>query len=76
MANLARVSLTSDMVFGDDSGVHQLGTVTGDVGKGFAVSLAVPVDTRTTPGSGGFGAGGGPPRGVGRDGPPGTPPGR
>ena len=49
VANLSRVSLDSDNVFGDDGGAHQLGTVTGDVKSGLAVALAVPVDTRTTP---------------------------
>ena len=29
-SNLARTSLTRDMVFGDDGGIHQLATVTGD----------------------------------------------
>jgi hypothetical protein len=32
------------MVFGDDGGVHQLGTMSGDVAKGYAVSLTVPVN--------------------------------
>jgi protocatechuate 3,4-dioxygenase beta subunit len=49
VANLSRVSLQGDNVFGNDAAAHQLGTVTGDVGSGFAVALAVPVDTRTTP---------------------------
>ena len=31
--NLARTSLTRDMVFGDDGGIHQLATVTGDAAK-------------------------------------------
>lgn len=57
--NLAKVSLASDNVFGDDGGIHQLGTVTGSVTSGFTVSLAVPVDTRTTPSGGGMA--GGPP---------------
>jgi protocatechuate 3,4-dioxygenase beta subunit len=52
--NLSRVSLRSDNVFGDDGGVHQLGTVTGDVSGGYAVALAVPVDTRTAPTGGGM----------------------
>ena len=51
--NLTKVSLDTDNVFGDDGGVHQLGTVTGDVSKGYTVSLAVPVDTRTAPTGGG-----------------------
>ncbi len=62
VSNLKRVSLTSDTVFGDDGGVHQLGTVTGDVTSGYAVSLAAAVDTRTTPSAAG-GRGGPPPGG-------------
>jgi protocatechuate 3,4-dioxygenase beta subunit len=49
VTNLARISLDSDNVFGDDSGARQLATVTGDITNGYSVSLAVPVDTRTTP---------------------------
>jgi protocatechuate 3,4-dioxygenase beta subunit len=61
VSNLARVSLDSDNVFGDDGGAGQLATVTGDVTSGYAVSLAVGVDTTTTPTAGGFGGGGRPP---------------
>jgi protocatechuate 3,4-dioxygenase beta subunit len=43
VANLGQVSLQSDNVFGDDGGVHELGTVTGDVSAGMTVALAVPV---------------------------------
>ena len=57
--NLAQVSLQTDNVFGDDGAVHQLATVSGDVEGGFAVSLAVGVDTATTP-SGGRAPGGAP----------------
>jgi hypothetical protein len=53
VTNLSRVSLDSDNVFGDDSAAHQLGTVTGDVGSGLTVTLAMPVDTGTTPSGGG-----------------------
>ncbi|MEV6489107.1 intradiol ring-cleavage dioxygenase [Actinoplanes sp. NPDC051633] len=49
VTNLARLSLAGDNVFGDDGGASQLGTVTGDVTNGYAVSLAVRVDTRTSP---------------------------
>lgn len=62
VANLSRVSLDSDMVFGDDGGVSQLGTVTGSVRSGYTVTLAVGVDTTTTP-SGGSGGGRGRPPG-------------
>ena len=63
VSNLSRVTLQSDNVFGDDGGIHELGTVTGDVTNGYSVSLAVGVDTTTTPTAGSApagGAGGGP----------------
>jgi protocatechuate 3,4-dioxygenase beta subunit len=41
---LAGVSLEGDNVFGEDGGVQQLGTVSGSVTDGLAVSLVVPVD--------------------------------
>lgn len=43
--NLAQISLESDNVFGDDGGIYQLGTVTGDVENGMSVMLVVPVRT-------------------------------
>jgi protocatechuate 3,4-dioxygenase beta subunit len=57
--NLKQVSLDSDNVFGDDGGAAQLGTVTGSVDSGYTVSLAVAVDTGTTP-TAGQAPGGGP----------------
>ncbi|WP_239071714.1 hypothetical protein [Amycolatopsis sp. SID8362] len=60
VSNLQKVSLSSDNVFGDDSGALQLGTVTGDVTGGYTVTLKVGVDTTTTPAAGG-GPGGPPP---------------
>lgn len=50
--NLSRVSLAGDMVVGDDGGASQLGTVTGNVSSGYTVTLAVGVDTTTTPAGG------------------------
>jgi protocatechuate 3,4-dioxygenase beta subunit len=61
--NLSQVSLDGDNVFGDDAGAAQLGTVTGDVGSGYTVSLTVGVDTTTTP-TGGQGSGDGRPGGA------------
>ncbi|MEU8634212.1 intradiol ring-cleavage dioxygenase [Amycolatopsis sp. NPDC048633] len=58
--NLAKVNLSSDNVFGDDSGALQLATVTGDVTSGYQVTLNVGVDTTTKP-SGGAPPGGGQP---------------
>jgi protocatechuate 3,4-dioxygenase beta subunit len=63
VGNLAAVSLTSDNVFGDDGGAGQLGTATGDVSGGYTVSLAVGVDTTTTPTGGGMPGGSGGPGG-------------
>jgi protocatechuate 3,4-dioxygenase beta subunit len=42
--NMQSLSLQSDMVFGDDGGVHQLGSMTGDVTNGYGVKLTVPVN--------------------------------
>jgi hypothetical protein len=82
VSNLAQVALDSDNVFGDDAGASQLATVTGDVGSGYVVFLAVGVDTTTTPTGGqlsGDGAPAGAPGGEGGGTPPsggrgGTPP--
>jgi len=41
--NLRGSSLTSDNVFGDDGGVHQLATVTGDASSGFVANLTIGV---------------------------------
>jgi protocatechuate 3,4-dioxygenase beta subunit len=65
--NLAQLSLDGDNVFGDDGGASQLATVTGDVAGGYTVTLAVGVDTTTTPTGGGAPGGGAP---GGRGGPP------
>jgi hypothetical protein len=43
-------------VFGDDGGASQFGTVTGSVSSGYAVSLALGIDTTTTPTGGPGGA--------------------
>jgi protocatechuate 3,4-dioxygenase beta subunit len=74
VGNLARVSLTSDTVFGDDGGEHQLGTVTGDVTGGYAVTLAVGVDTTTAPTGGQPGGDGAPSGAPPSGGPGGAPP--
>lgn len=41
--NLAAISLHSDNVFGDDDGVHQIATVSGDNANGYVASLEVGV---------------------------------
>ena len=37
------MTLTSDNVFGDDGGIHQLATVTGDTSSGFVANLTIGV---------------------------------
>jgi len=44
VSNMGRVSLEGDNVFGDDGGVHELGTISGSVADGLTVTLAVPVN--------------------------------
>lgn len=68
VTNLARISLEDDNVFGDDDGASQLGTVTGDATRGYAVALTVGIDTTTAP-TGGQLSGDGAPAGA----PPGPP---
>lgn len=56
--NLSKITLASDNVFGDDSGVNQLATMSGGVSAGYTAFLKVGVDTRTAP-TGGNSPGGG-----------------
>lgn len=70
--NLAQVTLETDNVFGDDGGVLQLATMTGDVTSGYTARLEAPVDTRTEPAGGNAPAGG--PGGGPAGGPGGPPP--
>ncbi|MBM6402745.1 3,4-dioxygenase subunit beta [Phycicoccus sp. CSK15P-2] len=62
--NLSRLTLATDNVFGDDGGVHQLATVSGDT-SGYTVALTVPIDTSTEPTGGSAPTGGGGPGGGG-----------
>jgi protocatechuate 3,4-dioxygenase beta subunit len=41
---LSQVSLASDMVFAEDQAAHQLGTISGSIGNGLTVELAVAVN--------------------------------
>jgi protocatechuate 3,4-dioxygenase beta subunit len=43
--NMTQVSLASDGVFGDDGAARQLGTITGSVAAGLAVTAVIPVNT-------------------------------
>lgn len=42
--NLAGVSLQRDNVFGEDGGIHQLGSMSGSLDNGLSVALNVPVN--------------------------------
>jgi protocatechuate 3,4-dioxygenase beta subunit len=45
VATLAHVSLTTDMVFGNDGAIHQIGAISGSIADGLTVELPVPVRT-------------------------------
>jgi protocatechuate 3,4-dioxygenase beta subunit len=47
-SNLNQLSLQSDNVFGDDGGVHQLATVTGDNASGYTAFLEVGIGVDAT----------------------------
>ena len=61
VANLSRITLASDMVFGDDLAARELATVTGDVTNGYAATLAITIDPANVETGGGPGGPGGPP---------------
>lgn len=42
-SNLTRTSLMRDMVFGEDGGIHQLATVTGDASAGYVANLTIAI---------------------------------
>jgi protocatechuate 3,4-dioxygenase beta subunit len=42
-SNLAQISLSSDIVFGDDGGIHQLASMSGSVEDGYVAALTVGV---------------------------------
>jgi hypothetical protein len=43
VANLSQVSLAGDMVFGDDGGIHQLATMSGDPSEGYTAALTIGI---------------------------------
>jgi len=43
VANLSRVSLEGDNVFGDDGGIHQLATMSGSASSGYTAALTIGV---------------------------------
>jgi len=53
VTTMSRITLSSDMVFGDDLAAREMATVTGSVSAGYMASLAVTVDpTKTSSGGG------------------------
>ena len=61
VTNLSKVSLATDNVFGDDSAVTELATVTGSAGDGYRATLTVAVDPAGEEEGGGGAPGGAPP---------------
>jgi protocatechuate 3,4-dioxygenase beta subunit len=43
VANLSQVSLAGDNVFGDDGGIHQLATMSGDPAGGYTAALTIGI---------------------------------
>jgi protocatechuate 3,4-dioxygenase beta subunit len=43
VGNLSQVSLASDKVFGDDAGIHQIASMSGDTASGYIAALTVVV---------------------------------
>jgi hypothetical protein len=43
VTNLQRTSLSTDMVFGDDDGVHELATISGSLPSGLVATLPLPI---------------------------------
>ncbi|MET3708984.1 hypothetical protein ABIB17_003634 [Arthrobacter sp. UYEF6] len=43
VSNMARTTLQSDNVFGDDGGIYQLATMTGSAGAGYTAGLNVTI---------------------------------
>jgi protocatechuate 3,4-dioxygenase beta subunit len=41
--NLSRVSVKTDNVFGNDAGIHQIATISGDVSSGYTAALTIGV---------------------------------
>ena len=41
--NRSRVSLQTDNVFGNDAGIHQIATMSGDVSSGYTAALTIGV---------------------------------
>jgi protocatechuate 3,4-dioxygenase beta subunit len=41
VANLSQVSLAGDNVFGDDGGIHQIATMSGDASSGYTAALTI-----------------------------------
>jgi protocatechuate 3,4-dioxygenase beta subunit len=73
-ANLAKVSLATDGVFGDDGGGHELPTMTGTLATGFTSALSVTVSNTVKASTGGPGGPGQPPPPGGGQGGQGGPP--
>ena len=61
VANMGQITLSTDMVFGDDLAAREMAAVTGDVTCGYRATLAITVDPTAVEVPGGPGGPGGPP---------------
>ena len=53
VTTMSRMTLASDMVFGDDLAAREMATVTGSVSAGYVAALAITVDPAKTQSGGG-----------------------
>ena len=53
VTTMSRITLSSDMVFGDDLAAREMATVTGSVSAGYVAALAITVDPAKTQSGGG-----------------------
>ena len=53
VTTMSRITLASDMVFGDDLAAREMATVTGSVSAGYVAALAITVDPTKTESGGG-----------------------
>jgi protocatechuate 3,4-dioxygenase beta subunit len=60
VTNISRITLASDMVFGDDNAAREMATMTGNVSSGYTAALTATVDPTNTETGGGTPPGGGP----------------
>jgi hypothetical protein len=48
VTNMSRITLATDMVFGDDNAAREMATVTGNVTSGYVAALTVSINPNGT----------------------------